>query len=396
MLSNRLQAITPSFTINISAKVSEMKEQGKDVIDFSIGEPDFNVPQLAKTAAIEALDLDKTKYDKICGLSELRLAITKKLMDENNLFYEIENIVVSNGAKHAISNTLMALINPEDEVLVPKPYWVSYPEMIKLTGGVPVFVETPNRNQYKITPQLLSPYLTSKTKMIFLTNPSNPSGIVYSSEELLQIGEFCVKNNIYILADEIYERIYFNDSFTSIASLGQDIKDKTITINGFSKSFAMTGLRIGYSASNIEIAKAISVIQGHLASHPSTISQWAATAALNHCNHEPAIMRKTYKKRRDLAVSMLNAMEELKYVTPQGAFYIFIDISAFKKKLGYSGSFSVAFSNSLLENALVASVPGIAFGMDDFIRISYTCSEKHLLEGLNRMHTFVRSLQMTK
>ncbi len=392
MISDRIHTVTPSYTINISLRVSEMKQQGKDLIDLSIGEPDFNIPEISKAEAIKALNHNKTKYDKAQGLLELRQAIIKKLKNENNLSYKIENIVVSNGAKQALSNTLMAILNPEEEVLVPKPYWVSYPEMIKLVGGIPVFIDTWRNTGYKITPELLSSYVTPKTKMLFLTNPSNPSGLVYSSEQLTEIGNFCVENNIYILSDEIYERICFKDAFTSIASISNAIKDRTITINGFSKSFAMTGLRIGYSISNTEIAKAISIIQGHLTSHPSTISQWAAVASLNKCSNEPEIMKKEYKKRRNTAILILDKVPNLKYLYPEGAFYIFLDISAYKKYLNYHGSFSVAFCDNLLNEALVAAVPGIAFGMDDFIRISYACSEKVLSEGLNRMCDFIQSL----
>ncbi len=391
MVSDRIHTVTPSYTINISMKVSEMKQQGKNLIDLSIGEPDFNIPEISKKEAIKALNHNKTKYDKVQGLLELRKAIVKKLKNENNLSYKVENIVVSNGAKQAISNTLMALLNPGDEVLVPKPYWVSYPEMIKLVGSIPVFVDT-SRTGYKITSELLKSYVTPRTKILFLTNPSNPSGLVYSYEQLMEIGSFCVENNIYILSDEIYERICFNEIFTSMASISNAIKDKTITINGFSKSFAMTGLRIGYSISNTEIAKAISTVQGHFTSHPSTISQWAAAASLNECSNAPDIMKKEYKKRRDTAVSILNTIPQLKYLYPEGAFYIFMDISAYKKNMKYQGSFSSAFCNNLLNKALIAAVPGIAFGMDDFIRISYACSEKVLSEGLNRMSAYIRSL----
>ncbi|NLK71525.1 MAG: pyridoxal phosphate-dependent aminotransferase [Clostridiales bacterium] len=392
MLSQKLGSITPSYTIEISRRVSELIKEGKDIINFSIGEPDFNIPQKSMNAMIEALSRNATKYDNVSGLAELRKAIIKKLNDENNLNYDTDDIVVSNGAKHAITNSLIALLNPNDEVLVPKPYWVSYPEMIKLVGGVPVFLETTKETSYKVTPEIISSGLSSKTKMIFLTNPSNPSGIVYSEDELMKIGNYCVEKGIYILADEIYERITFDSPFVSIASLSESIKDMTITINGFSKSFAMTGLRIGYSASNKKIAKAISSIQGHLVSHPSTISQWGAAAALNECRDEVEKMKEEYKQRRNIAVSLLDKIPQLPYVNPQGAFYLWLDISNYKDKIVYDGSYSVAFSNELLQKGNVAVVPGIAFGEDDFIRISYACSKDTIREGFKRIESFLRTL----
>lgn len=391
MISNKLKEITPSYTIDISMKVANLKQRGKDVIDFSIGEPDFEIPLESKQAVNTALDQGKTKYDKVAGLVELRKAIVHKLKAENNLLYNIDNIVVSNGAKHAITNTLMALLNSGDEVLIPKPYWVSYPEMVKLVGGKPVFIDTQKENDYHITPSILEANRSDKTKVLFLTNPSNPTGMVYSHDELLAIGEYCVNHNIYILADEIYERICFEDTFTSIASISETIKNNTITINGFSKSFAMTGLRIGYSISNEEIAKAISVIQGHLISHPSTISQYAAAEALNKSNVLQS-MHSAYKIRRDLAISILNTIPEISYIYPQGAFYIFIDVSSLKNKMTYRESFSVDVCDQLLEKAKVAAVPGIAFGMDNFIRISYACSEDMIEEGLNKFKSFIQSL----
>lgn len=392
MTTNKLKEITPSYTIEISTKVSELKQQGKKVIDLSIGEPDFNIPNTAKQAAINAIHQNKTKYDKVPGLFDLREAIIKKLKEENNISYEISDIVVSNGAKHAITNALIALLNPGDEVLIPVPYWVSYPEMVKLTGGVPVFLEATRESDYRITPEIIESNLSEKTKMIFITNPSNPSGTVYSRVELQKIVDVCVKHNIYILADEIYERICFDGEFTSIASLSPLAKDITVTINGMSKSFAMTGMRIGYSASNKEIAKAISIIQGHLISHPSTISQWSAAAALKESRQDVESMRKEYMNRRDMIITHLDKIPKLSYVYPKGAFYVFIDISQFKDYIDFSDSYSVAFSNKLLEEGMVAVVPGIAFGMDNFIRISYACNMDFLTEGLNKLKDFLSKL----
>ncbi|QEK13183.1 pyridoxal phosphate-dependent aminotransferase [Crassaminicella thermophila] len=392
MLSSKLKNITPSYTIGISTKVKELKSQGQDIINLSIGEPDFFTPIAAKNSAIEAIHMNKTKYDAASGLLDLRKAIQNKLQVENNISYALDEIIISSGAKHAITNTLIALLDYEDEVIIPKPFWVSYPEMVKLAGGKPVFVDTQRENNFKVTPQDIQNALTPRTKMIFITNPSNPTGAIYSREELKDIVDICLKNNIYILADEIYEKICYVDSFVSIASLSEEAKNITITINGLSKSVAMTGWRIGYSASNNILAKAISTVQGHLVSHPSTISQWAGVSALTSCQKEMIEMVHTYKSRRDIAVEELKQIKDIDFIYPEGAFYLFIDISALKNKLTWSDSFSVAFSNILLNQAKVAAVPGIAFGMDDFIRISYACDTKELLEGINRIKSFIKNL----
>lgn len=392
MLSNRLNNITPSYTIGISSKVRSLKAEGKAIIDLSIGEPDSSVPDQAKKYGIDSLNENLTNYDVVPGLKVLREEICNKLKIENNCTYDIDNIVVSSGAKNAITNTLLAILNPGDDVLVPKPYWVSYPEMIKLVNANPVFVDTNKENDFKLTKDILEKYITPNTKMLFLNNPSNPTGTVYTKSELLEIANVCLENNIYILADEIYERICYNDEFTSIASLGKDIKDITITINGFSKSFAMTGLRIGYTASNKTIAKAISTIQGHLVSHPSLTAQYIAYGALKDCANYISNINNTYKNRRNLVVDMLDKSPKLGYVTPNGAFYIFIDLSKLKKSFNYNDSFSIEFCNKLLDEYQVAAVPGIAFGMDDYIRISYACSESNFTEGLNRIIKLTESL----
>ena len=392
MLSNKLADITPSFTIAISAKVTELQSQGHNVINFGIGEPNFNIPSQAKLAGIESLHFNKTKYDKVPGLVELREAICQKLKNENNVEYSINEVVVSSGAKNAITNALMVLLNNGDEVIVPKPYWVSYPEMIKLTGGVPIFADTTKENDFKITPDEIENIATSKTKMIFISNPSNPSGVIYSKEELKAIVDVCYDNNIYILADEIYERICFDTEFVSVASLSDKAKEITITINGLSKSAAMTGLRIGYSASNLEIAKGISTIQGHLISHPSTTAQWIALSAITNCESDIVYMKDQYKLRRDKGVEILNSIPNITYAKPQGAFYLFIDVSKYKDSIAYSDSFSIEFCNILLDKERVAVVPGVAFGMDDFIRISYACDMDILIEGLNKIKKFLSNL----
>ena len=392
MLSNRLGNITPSYTIGISTKVAELNAKGKNIIDLSIGEPDFYIPEKAKQYGIDSLNNNLTKYNMVPGLKVLREEICKKLSVENNCSFSIDEIVVSSGAKHSITNTLLALTNPGDEILVPKPYWVSYPEMIKLVNAIPVFIDTDKANDFKLTRDVLEKYITPKTKMLFLNNPSNPTGAIYTKEELIDIANVCLENNIYILADEIYERIHYNDNFTSISSLGEDIKNISIIVNGFSKSAAMTGLRIGYTASSKEIAKALSTIQGHLVSHPSLTAQYIAYGALKECSKDIDDMVNTYKHRRDLVIDKLDKINNLGYVTPDGAFYIFIDLSLYKNKLDFEDSFSIEFCNQLLDKYEVAAVPGIAFGLDDYIRISYACSEEKFLTGIDRLNEFLTSL----
>ncbi|MGL5642109.1 MAG: pyridoxal phosphate-dependent aminotransferase [Paraclostridium sp.] len=392
MLSNRLSNITPSYTISISTKVRNLKSEGQNIIDLSIGEPDAFVPSKAIQYGIDSLNNNLTNYDVVPGLKVLREQLCEKLRVENNCIYDIDEIVVSSGAKHAITNTLLALVNPGEDVLVPKPYWVSYPEMIKLANANPVFMDTCKENGFKLTKDILEKSITPNTKMLFLNNPSNPTGSVYTKDELLEIAQVCLDNNIYILADEIYEKICYVDQFTSVASLSEEIKDITITINGFSKSFAMTGLRLGYSASNKQIAKGISTIQGHLVSHPALTSQYIAYGALKECPEYINEIVNIYKNRRNLVVDILNKSDKLDYVTPDGAFYVFIDLSKLINSLNYENSFSIEFCNQLLEKCKVAAVPGIAFGMDNYIRISYACSEENFTTGLKRIVEFAETL----
>ena len=392
MLSNRLLDITPSVTVGISSKVSELKSSGKDIINLSIGEPDFNVPEKAKLYGVESLNNNETKYNLVPGLKILREEICKKLLEENNCKYSIDEIVVTSGAKHAITNTLLAITNPGDEVLLPKPYWVSYSEMTKIVNTVPVAIETSKNNDFKLTGDLLKKYITPKTKLLILNNPSNPTGAVYTRDELLDIANVCLENNIYILADEIYEKICYVDNFVSVASLSEDIKNITITINGFAKSAAMTGVRLGYSASNKEIAKGICAIQGHLVSHPSLTSQYIGYGALKSCSEDIKEMVKTYKHRRNLLTKKLDSINNISYIYPNGAFYVFIDISKIKNKFKYDKSLSVEFCEAFLDKFNVAIVPGLAFGIDYYIRISYACEENDFLEGLNRLDLFLSQI----
>lgn len=391
LLSKKLSSITPSFTIGISTKVNELKSQGIDIINLSIGEPDFLTPQSAKDAAKVAIDNNKTRYDAANGLKDFRQAICEKLKNENNLNYTIDEIVVSSGAKHAITNALIAITDPGDEILIPKPYWVSYPEMVKLTGGVPVFIETQKSNNFKVSKEELVNSITDKTKAIFITNPSNPTGAIYTKEELSEVVDVCIEKGIYIIADEIYEKICYDGNFTSIASLSDKAKDITITINGLAKSAAMTGWRIGYTASNKEVAKAMSSIQGHLVSHPCTIAQYAGLEALKSASKDMDIMVEGYRERRNMAKEMFDKINGVDIVNPDGAFYIFMDMSSLKGKLNYDESLSIEVCNRLLEDYKLALVPGVAFGLDDFVRMSYAADINDVKEGINRIQKFVES-----
>ena len=381
MLSERLSLISPSCTIGISTKVKNMRASGIDVISLSIGEPDFNVPKKAIECGIKSLNENRTKYDLVPGITILREEICKKLLEENNCKYSIDEIVLSSGAKNAITNALLAVTNPGDEVLIPKPYWVSYSEMTKIVNAVPITIETNKENDFKLTADLLKKYITNKTKILLLNNPSNPTGSVYTKEELIEIVNVCLERNIYILADEIYERICYNNKFVSVASLGEDVKDITITVNGFAKSAALTGLRLGYTASNKKIAKGISSIQGHLISHPSLTAQYIGYGALKYCKDDIDNMVETYKYRRDLVTTKLDEMKYVNYVYPNGTFYVFIDLSQVAKKYKYNESFSVEFCDEFLSKYNVAIVPGQAFGIDEYVRISYACSEEEFIEG---------------
>jgi aspartate aminotransferase len=396
MLSKKIELITPSFTFGISSKVNILRKNGETIIDLSIGEPDFTTPVSGKEKALEAINLNMTKYDLVPGLLPLREAICQKLSTENQVNYLPSEIVASSGAKNAITNALMAVLDPGDEVLVPSPYWTSYPEMIKLCHGHPVVVKTEKANDYKLTVEQLHKAVTNKTKLLLINNPSNPTGSVYSKEELLPLIDYCVSHNILILADEIYEKIHFEETFTSIPSISEEAKNITILVNGFSKSAAMTGWRLGYTASNAKIAASISTIQGHLTSHPSTIAQWAGLGALESGEDEMQQMVKTYKRRRDQLIPMLENLPKVDFVNPKGAFYLFLDLSQYKHAFKEEHSFSIALCDRFLSEYKVAVVPGIAFGNDDCIRISYATKIEWVMEGLNRLKSFLESLDNAK
>lgn len=390
MISTRAKGITPSLTMGISQKVSELKSQGKDVLSLSIGEPDFLLPESAKKGIEYALENHHTKYDLASGNFELKKTIVQKFKEDFEVEIDTSEIVISSGAKHAIFNVMMATLNPDDEVLLPTPYWVTYPETIKLVGAKPIIVKADRNKNFAITKEDLLPYVSAKTKMLLLNNPSNPSGYVYTKEELRDLLEFCYDHQILVLADEIYEAITYEEPFTSVLSVDPKYRDLICIINGFSKSASMTGLRVGYSVTTKEIAKAIGSIQGHLVSHPATTSQDAALFAQKYGQEEREFMRSTYEKRRNMIVEFLKDTP-LTCIKPKGAFYLFIDLSALKPY--FTGdSLSMEFCKRLLDEQGVALVPGLGFGEDDFVRLSYAASEEVIKDALKRIKTFIEGL----
>ena len=391
MISEKAKNISPSITLEIGGKVKAMIASGEKITNLTLGEPDFFTPEKAKQAGISAIENNITKYDIASGNAELKKAICEKLEKENKVKYNPSQIVVSNGAKHALTNATFAVLNQGDEVLIPKPCWVSYPEIIKLAGGVPVFVDTKKENSFKPTIEDVEKYITEKTKMVIITNPNNPTGAVFTKDELITLCEYFTQKGIVILADEIYETINFDFEFASIASLSKQVYDNTILVNGFSKSASMTGWRMGYSASSEELAKAIGSIQSHMTAHPRTISQQAAIVALRDCKEDVKNMKETYKERRDYIVDFFEKWGKLGIIYPQGAFYVFIDISSLKSKLT-GESLSLQFCNEILEKEKLALVPGIGFYEDNFVRLSYASSMSTIQDGLNKIKHYVENL----
>lgn len=394
-LSRKAQAIEPSLTLAITAKAKEMKEKGIDVISFSAGEPDFNTPKNIINAAIKAMEDGNTKYTSVNGILQLREAICKKFKDDNGLEYNPSQIVVSTGAKQSLANTFLAILNPGDEVIVSTPYWVSYPELIKLADGKPVFVEGDEKSNYKFTNENLEKAVTAKTKAIVLNTPNNPTGTIYNKEELEVIADFAKKYNIIIISDEMYEKlIYDNENHISIASLSKDAYERTIVINGLSKSYAMTGWRIGYCAASEKIAKLMISIQSHVTSNVCSITQYAALEALNGPQDEITKMINEFEKRRNYMINRIESIDNLSIVKPKGAFYIMINIeNCLGKEInGKVLNDSMEFCASLLENEKLAVIPGKAFGLNNYIRVSYATSMEAIKEGINRIESFIKKL----
>ncbi len=395
MLSKKAMGLKPSPTMAIDSKAKEMKSQGLDVVGFGAGEPDFDTPVHIREAAIKAINEGHTRYTPASGTLELKEAICEKFKADNGLEYNPQQIVVSNGAKHSLFNALAAVLNPGDEVIIPSPYWVSHPELVKLNDGIPVTVETSVNNCLKISVDDLEKYHTAKTKALILNSPANPTGQVYSEKSLREIADFCSKHNIFIISDEIYEKLVYNGSrHISTASFGEKIKELTVVVNGVSKSYAMTGWRIGYSASSPEIAKVMGAVQSHATSNPNSVAQKAALAALQGNQECTSEMRLAFDKRRKYMYERIKAIPCLDALEPKGAFYLFVDITDTIGKHFQEETIASSddFARHLLESQKVALVPGTGFGSANFVRLSFATSMENIIEGLNRIEAFVGAL----
>ncbi|MCA2701189.1 MULTISPECIES: pyridoxal phosphate-dependent aminotransferase [unclassified Microcystis] len=385
-LASRVNQVTPSLTLAIDSLAKEMKKNGEDVCSFSAGEPDFDTPTHIRAAAKKALDEGKTRYGPAAGEAGLRKAIAEKLLRDNQLAYNADNVIVTNGGKQSLYNLIMALIEAGDEVIIPAPYWLSYPEMVTLAGGTSVIVNTSLENHYKITPEQLEAAITPKTKLFVLNSPSNPTGIVYTPEEIAALAKIVVEKDILVVSDEIYEKILYDGAIhRSIASFGPEIFQRSIISNGFAKAFSMTGWRVGYIAGPVEIVKAMTKIQSHSTSNVCTFAQYGAIAALESSQDCIEEMVKAFSERRQYILERVRAIPGLNCPTPNGAFYVFIDISQ-------TGLKSRDFCQKLLETQKVAAIPGIAFGADDCIRLSYATDLKTIEKGFDRIDQFIGSL----
>ncbi len=388
MISQRVKRISPSATLAISSKAKEMRRQGIDVIDFGVGEPDFDTPDHIKDGGIKAIEEGFTKYTPAAGIPELREAICRKLKVDNGLQYTPDQILVSVGAKHSLYNAVQTLCEDGDEVIIPAPYWVTYPEQVKLAGGVPVIVETDPEEGFRLDPDRLAKAVTPRTRLLILNSPQNPSGAVYPAEDLKAIAEIVVENGLYVLSDEVYEKlVYDGEKHTSIAALGEEIKRRTVVINGVSKTYAMTGWRIGYAAAEVEIIKAMAKLQEHLTGNPASIAQKAAVEALEGSQKPVAEMITQFAQRRDYMVERLSSLAGFVCPCPKGAFYAFPNISQWHGKTiqGRRIGDGTDLAAVILEEAHVAVVPGTGFGFPDCIRFSYATSMENIKEGLDRI-----------
>ena len=389
-LANRVKALTPSTTLAITAKAKELKEQGEDVIGLGAGEPDFNTPQYILDAASQSMNEGHTKYTPSAGLPALKKAIIKKFEADQGLTYKLNEIIVGNGAKHVLYTLFQVLLNDGDEVIIPTPYWVSYPEQVKLAGGVPVYIEGLEQNQFKVTPEQLKSAITKNTKAVIINSPSNPTGVLYTAEELYELGKVCLEENILIVSDEIYEKlVYGENKHVSIAQLSPELKDQTIVINGVSKSHSMTGWRIGYAAGNKVIIEAMTNLASHSTSNPTTTAQYAAIAAYNGSQQPVEDMRQAFEKRLSIIFDKLVAIPGVTCVKPQGAFYLYPNVRKAAELTGYQNV--DAFVEALLVDAKVAVIPGSGFGTPDNIRLSYATSLELLEKAVERIHQFVTS-----
>lgn len=390
-VSKKAEAVRASTTLAVDSMAKQMKADGYDVVGFGTGEPDFETPENIQLAAIDAIKAGKTKYTPAAGIVPLRKAIAEKLKREG-YDYDYTQIVVASGAKHSLFIALSAITNPGDEIILPAPYWVSYYEMIKMTDGEPVVISADEEQNFKITAAQLEAAITDKTKALVLNNPSNPTGMIYNRDELKELVDVCVKHDLYIIADEIYYKLVYDGiEFTSVASFGEDIRERTLLINGVSKSYAMTGWRVGYCAANKQLAKIMSNYLSHSTGAPSTISQWAAVEALNGPQETIESMRMEFLKRRDYIVKRINAIPGVSCINPNGAFYVMMNIEQLigrtlgGKLIENDDDFAVA----LLEKALVAVVPCSGFGAENFVRWSYAASMENIEKGLDRLEKFI-------
>ena len=395
-LSKKAAAVKPSSTLAITARAKELRAQGKDVVGFGAGEPDFNTPQNICDAAIAAIHDGFTKYTPASGTNDLKEAISKKFKDFNHLDYGTDQIVISNGGKHSLTNIFTALINPGDEVIIPAPFWLSYPEIVKLAGGVPVIVTTTKEQNFKLTAEDLEKAITDKTKAVVINTPNNPTGMLYTEEELRAIADVVVRNDIYVVADEMYENlVYGEEKHISIASLGKDIYDRTITCSGLAKSYAMTGWRIGYTGSSKEIAKMMGSVQSHQTSNPNSIAQKAAVEALNGPQDSVAVMHAEFDKRRKYMYERICKMPYISTIEPKGAFYVFVDANEVIGKLHHSEKIdSIAKMADILINEYnTAVVPCADFGFENHLRLSYAISIEQIEKGLDRIENFLNELK---
>ncbi len=388
MLTKRVNILSESITIAITTLAQELKDEGKDILSFSAGEPDFGTPQVIKNAAITAINEDFTKYTAVDGVIALREAIANKLKRDNGLVYAPNQIMVNNGAKHSLFNLFSALIEDGAEVIIPAPYWVTYPELVNYCGGKVVEIQTDDTNNFKITPKQLKNAITDKTRMLVLTTPSNPTGSIYTRKELSELGKVLEGTDIVVASDEMYEKLTYEGTFTSCAAVSDDMFQRTVTINGLSKSVAMTGWRFGYmAAANTELIKATKKLQSQSTSNINSITQLAAIAGLNgSADADIAMMKKAFISRRDEAVKLMNEIEGLSVQTPDGAFYLFVNIKEIS-------SDSLTFAKELLDKKLVAVVPGVAFGSEGYFRLSFATDIDTIREGIKRISEFVNNMK---
>lgn len=391
-ISEKAKAVSPSPTLAIDSKFKLMKKQGIPVVGFGAGEPDFNTPENVKEAGIQAIRDNFTRYTPASGTLELKQAICDKLKKDTGLEYTTANVIISNGGKHALTNIFMAILNPGDEVIIPAPYWVSYPEMVKMADGVPVYIETREENDFKFTMDQLEAACNEKTRALVLNTPSNPTGMIYNREELQKIADFAVEHEIYVVFDEIYEKLVYEGEHVNIATLGEDIRKLTIIVNGMAKTYAMTGWRIGYAVAEASIVKAMSNIQSHATSNPNSIAQTASVAALTGDQSVIDEMKAEYVKRRNYMVERINSIEGLSCREPHGAFYIFMNVKDVLGKEHYGKMINTAHElcEDILDRALVAMVPSEGFGVEGYVRLSYATSMEVITTGLDRIEEYLQ------